>query len=324
MPSGCPSSVALPGKPGFLSNVSLLLLVFGISCVPTIIEAQRRPSETETNGVSDSRIVGGVPAGIFLARSMGHLIIAYRDVSFSGLCSATVVAPRWILTAAHCFAGPTSSINVVPSMTYAFIGEQDAQLRLHNTHKQPYWAQSIHVHKNFKPGSDDHKNDIALVFLNRPIPEALYSPVRLARGPLDTPLDGMSVSSAGYGVRSENGLGAQVLMKTSLLLKPFALCADTEHPYFRQFLRNWAQVCAVSVGWPHVGQTDTCYGDSGGPLFHIDKATNTIVQFGITSFGTSPCAAKGSVSWYTRVAAHFGQVHQRVFLANGTAWNVFL
>lgn len=43
-------------------------------------------------------------------------------------------------------------------------------------------------------------------------------------------------------------------------------------------------------------------GDSGGPLFA--EKNETLIQYGITSFGSSPCAAAGSHAWYTRVSTY--------------------
>lgn len=67
--------------------------------------------------------------------------------------------------------------------------------------------------------------------------------------------------------------------------------------------------CVIKQGhdWP----TDTCLGDSGGPLFRERLDGSGSVQVAITSFATTfACAQPNTVSWYTRVSKFSGAIMQ--------------
>lgn len=301
-----------------MSMTVLLVAVFGLLSV----SARPKPSFSKRQ-VLQSRVVGGSQVGKRLTRHLAHLIIKFKDAQYSSLCTATVIAPRWLLTAAHCFVGRNGYPSAATFSSYAFIGESSAKLRVENTVKRPYFVKSYFIHKKYKPRRFDHRNDIALVYLDRPIPKAKLSMVKLGRSHKSMPLVGTTVTTAGYGQLSEKGPKASHLMKASLIVKPFLACARREHPYFRQFLSAPIQVCAVSPGWPHIARTDTCYGDSGGPLFFNEKSSGRILQFALTSFGTSTCAKVGSVTWYTRVFVYYTDIHKKIRGIDGRAWKGF-
>lgn len=64
---------------------------------------------------------------------------------------------------------------------------------------------------------------------------------------------------------------------------------------------NSSQMCAIG------NMTDTCSGDSGGPILAWTKDTTNPrrtywYSAGITSFGTTPCAKPGWPAVYTRTS----------------------
>lgn len=105
--------------------------------------------------------------------------------------------------------------------------------------------------------------------------------------------------AVGYGVKGEDkGLPARAQM-ADVVVRDLARCAKAEGEGIARFLKPKRTVCAVSKGFPHRGVTDTCYGDSGGPLF--ERLAGRSRQFAITSFSTSLCAEKGGLAYYTRL-----------------------
>lgn len=266
-----------------------------------------------TTGSETSRVIGGFPAGLFESRHLAHVIISFSDSSFVNLCTSTVIAPRWLLFAAHCLVGPKFKYTATVKGSYAFVGERNPLLRLHNTKKAAFDIDAFYVHRLHKAGVIyDYRHDIAMIRLKLPIPPMMYQPIAMARISKDIPHFGSIVFAAGYGAVSAKGEKANVVMKTKLRLAPFNTCKDREHPYIRRFLGQNVMICAVSLGFPKVGRTDTCSGDSGGPLYIFDKRNGVMRQFGITSFGTSSCANPGAVTWYTRIDTHYGAIQQNL------------
>lgn len=98
--SGCPPfflSIAMRDDHYTASRTLLLMAIFGGSI------SHRAKNSPGHHGLHDegqqkkNRIVGGTPAGPFLTRHLAHLIVDYKDGQYSGLCTATVLAPRRLL-----------------------------------------------------------------------------------------------------------------------------------------------------------------------------------------------------------------------------------
>lgn len=266
----------------------------------------------------EKRIVGGTVAGEFLGLHMAHVMIRYWDTDGTGLCSGSVVGRRWILTTAHCFMGHEGRLSGVARRTYAVVGELEAGLRAEDG-RGVYWAKALYVHAEFRGGDGDFRdfrNDVGLVELRK----AVRKEVRTVRlGEWGMVQAGMMVSAGGFGRLGEGAGAARWLMRTELQVKAFEVCREVERFDWRRFLADEGMICAVSVGWPHRGETDTCYGDSGGPLYVVREGR--LIQLGVTSFGTGGCAEEGTVAWYMRVAMYRAAIRRRM-VGNGTDWAV--
>jgi len=84
-----------------------------------------------------------------------------------------------------------------------------------------------------------------------------------------------------------------------IVYRNFDWCIENES-YPGSDISSASQICAVSLRWPS-GNTDTCYGDSGGPLYKKDTG-DKLQQFAITSFSYSGCAAYEGITWYVKVS----------------------
>lgn len=233
------------------------------------------------------RIIGGTSAGGFLRSHMGHLTVVYNDSAY-GLCSASIIAPLFLLTSAHCVWRGGSGGGSATLSSFATLGQPRSPGLARPSHA--FDIARIWRHAAFV-GGWDHRNDIAVVQLAR---KWHGNTVTLADNTLERT---GTTSVAGYG---QGGDGR--LMRAAKTVRGFTECVEHEQPAWRRWLSEQAMLCATGVGWPLQAATDTCYGDSGGPLYVTNNGS--IVQLGITSWASAGCAQKGAVAWYTRVATY--------------------
>ena len=107
----------------------------------------------------------------------------------------------------------------------------------------------------------------------------------------------MKMSFAGWGVLDNNELKRpKVLQKTKIKLIGEKKCRKILNEKYRIRLGHEANsvLCADS------SETDSCYGDSGGPLFR--KSGSKWIVYGLASYGYG--CANGIPAFYTNVNFH--------------------
>ncbi|MEN9809422.1 MAG: hypothetical protein RLZZ488_989 [Pseudomonadota bacterium] len=187
-------------------------------------------------------------------------------------CSATIIAPRVLMTAAHCLqdfnpqTNTKSSSFILPS-TSAFIAYfgtrvamQGEWLRAVNVIAHPEWNPAL----TLQAGGGLPAHDIGLVILEKDVP-APYTPVAIADESLSVQVS-LPVTIVGYGVtRSRRNNNTGTLRQVTVPLKKI----DTH-----------AQLLGVGAF-----MRGACAGDSGGPMYirGEDKKWSVI---GVTSAGT--------------------------------------
>lgn len=261
-------------------------------------------SSNRTTG--NDRIVGGKPADE--KHADGVAMVYIYDAEFDEYyqsCTGTIIGKRWILSAAHCFqflGTGWAKFGAAPGLKNASI--EAAQI-------QGIFAKKLWIHKKYLDLGLDNNFDIAVMELEEDIPTQFYMQVLLSKPPSDNTV----VTAVGYGVLSEQLEEPDFVMMTDVVYREFPWCISNEKiansPWHDgTYPLEERMLCAVSKDWPD-GKTDTCYGDSGGPLF-LKGTGNKLYQFAITSFSTTGCASYGGTPWYVNAWKYEWEVHQLI------------
>ncbi|MFF5023623.1 S1 family peptidase [Streptomyces collinus] len=199
-------------------------------------------------------------------------VMQITDASGSQFCGGTLVAPRKVVTAAHCMVGETtSSVRVVGGRT-----------NLNGTDGTVSKVGKIWVNPAYHDATDG--DDVAVLTLATSMP---YKPAPYVT-PSQTGLyaSGTTARILGWGTTSENGSSSNQLRTATV---PIVSDSGCKSSYGSDFVQS-DMVCAGYTS----GGVDTCQGDSGGPLLIGG------VLAGITSWGEG-CAEAGYPGVYTRL-----------------------
>jgi len=252
------------------------------------------------------QIVGGNPADEGEYPWQVALVYADQANPFDGqFCGGSIIAPNWVLTAAHCVVGDDGTVtnpvtlNVVAGINQLSSGPTSG------TQGQRRAVSQIIVHPAYNNNTLD--NDLALLRLAQPFTlDTRVQSIRLA-SQADSILfaSGVMAIVTGWGRTNpppqEPIQLPDALMEVQVPIVNQTVCAAT---YPGELTSN--MICA---GYS-TGGKDACQGDSGGPLI-VSDGNGGWLQAGIVSWGRG-CAMPNYYGVYTRVA-------------NYTAWiNAFL
>lgn len=238
-------------------------------------------------GSIQPKIIGGKPVnGAKYPWTVG-LISTHDNQLF---CGGSLIDSRWVMTAAHCIEGASSSdIKVL-------VGANELDRR---SIGEEITLDSVFSHPNYVTD-----NDIALLKLSRPAKKG--TAIGLASKEFDNSLrNNTDLTVAGWGVTSndEDAGTSNKLLEVTVPLRDRQQCI-TNYQDIDGVTITDNMICAGGI----TEQKDSCSGDSGGPLFLSDK-NGDFQLLGVVSFGSSAgCASSRYPGVYTRVSRYLDWV----------------
>lgn len=206
------------------------------------------------------------------------------------LCSGSLIAPRVVLTAAHCVVD-------FPSETFAANGSVLVGTRS-SAPTAILGIAEVRAHPGYVPisgfGQSVPENDVGVVILQNDAPETVR-PVWFRTEPLTrrAALDEL-VTSVGYGLDETGRAGT----KRSAPL----VVSEIDDAFL------------VSLNADNQNSANICSGDSGGPQYH-EEEDGRLVQWAVHSWGDQNCAIE---SGSTRVDAQADWILAQVESVHGT------
>ncbi len=225
---------------------------------------------------AQTSVIGGHSAAIAELPALAY--IEGEDAITPYSCTATVVAPRVILTAGHCVEDIESGTIAPPSGFAVATGIAD--LRQVTKANVSLVSQAL-VYPGFNPSK--LQGDAGLLILATPTPAP---PIALASAP-DAGLvaTGTKLTIAGWGLTSPKAKeGSPVLKAGETIVQDSTECKRQSRRYY-PFYSGALQFCAIDRPGDRVSG---CFGDSGGPAI-ATRADGTAVEVGVVSTGGPGC-----------------------------------
>jgi secreted trypsin-like serine protease/predicted TIM-barrel fold metal-dependent hydrolase len=249
------------------------------------------------------RIVGGKRAHIADHPWQAALLVSAEPSNAAAqFCGGSVIAPKWIITGAHCVDKGTREADVA-----VLTGTDDLSVGGQRTE-----VDKIIIHQDWNPTTREH--DVALLRLKTTVTDRT---VALPSGDSDGLTRGVKVTMTGWGRVRQGGRPSKTLQQVTVpfepnwtcpqpegIGKPVMFCGCKDQSSYGQRIKA-DMFCAGEL----TGGLDTCQGDSGGPATVTSGSGRMLV--GLTSWGDG-CGNARKFGVYSRVSAHLKWIRQRL------------
>ncbi|TQV86362.1 trypsin-like serine protease [Aliikangiella coralliicola] len=236
---------------------------------------------TNTEPEINPNIVGGVESAQGSRSYQAMLLMNGRQG-----CGGTLIADKWVLTAAHCLSGVSTSNLTVRLGAHYRNGNEGQTHRLSQIIRHPSWS-----------GNVQYGYDVALLELSTPA-NSSHTRAALPTQAIQEAIAGVgkSVTVSGWGLTSNQGSPSNVLREVDLPVLSTSQC--------QQQLGNTIDgsvVCGSGAG----GKS-ACNGDSGGP--YVALQNGTAYSIGTVSWGRS---CRGATA-FTRTFSYKSWIEQYI------------
>ncbi len=245
------------------------------------------------------RIIGGQSVREGAWPSTVALLYAEPGTLFlRQFCAGTVIAERWVMTAAHCLHSETG---VVLDPSALRVGAGVTNLQNENSVRE-ITVTSLFLHPEYIPGSTDTRNDIALIELAQPTGSPVM-PLYTGDPELNSGTSAVVVGWGSINYSEFIPLSYPTTMQQATV--PLVSRAVCNQPQSYAGAISPGQVCA---GF-QAGGIDACVGDSGGPLMALEAGE--FRQVGVVSFGRG-CALPDLYGIYTHAGYYSTWINELV------------
>ncbi|XP_071377456.1 plasminogen activator, urokinase a isoform X1 [Centroberyx affinis] len=272
--------------------------------VTTVVDTELTCGERPQ--LRQNKIVGGSTTTIESQPWVAAIL--HRRPSYR--CGGSLIAPCWVLTAAHCFPDGehTETRHLSVYLGKSSIIDTDID------REQKFTVEQLIIHQEYNNSLGNYLNDIALLRIKSSDGECAVRTESVRTVCLPPPLTmlppGYECSIAGFGRERYNAWQfSQQLKEAKVSLLSQSVC-ESEPYYGNRITEN--MFCAGSPDW----STDACQGDSGGPL--MCEVSGRMFVFGVVSWGEG-CAWENKPGVYTRITNYNNWISEKTGLPAYTA-----